>query len=468
MSDETPIENEETSGTNDQSTNKEEQTRPKEEQPSGLDLDAPAESDKKPTKYKGRKALEYRAAECLNCGSPLELTDVYCSYCGQLNTKKSLALTDFIAEFVGSIITYDSRFRYTLRDLLFKPGVITRNYVGGQRLKYANPFRFFLSVSIIYFLLQGILTSITGTNTWFKDNSDQNNKEVNFGPNDNVKFFTKEDLDTLDLDSAIRTQSPELDALLKNKNIPGMSRVDSILKQQNTDLDSIMKSEDLPTFTELDSLNRRYNPFAPNDVKRDSIDYLSEAQLDTLNWTKRSFERFFLYRDFYKLSDIKDPRLAIDSLRHNQTTYNRWVYSKNESIDKIVDDPRGFATYLMNKIPFFVFFFAPIFALFFWLLYIRRKYTYMEHLVFIFHIFSFVFVGMLIALLPDTLLFGDGIIMGIFLLVIGPFYFYKALRNFYQQSRLKTILKFLLLNVFFWIGVNITALIFFAISAAVY
>jgi len=426
-------------------------------------------SEQTPTKYKGRKAAEYRGAECLNCGTPLKLSDVYCSYCGQLNTKKSLALTDFIAEFVGSIITYDSRFRFTLRDLLFKPGVITRNYVGGQRLKYANPFRFFLSVSIIYFLLQGILTSITGTNTWFKENSSSDQTEVNLGPTgDNFKVFTTQGIDTLNIDSIVRTESPELDTLLQNKNIPGMARLDSILKERNPNLDSIMKAEELPTITQLDSINNRYNPFALNNSKRDSIDYITEADLDTLGWTMRSIERFSMYRDFYKLTDIRDPRLALDSLKHEPSTYNRWVYSKNESIDKIIDDPSGFATYLMNKIPFFVFFFAPIFALFFWLIYIRRNYSYMEHLVFIFHIFSFVFVGMLIALLPDTLIFGDGIIMGIFLLLIGPFYFYKALRNFYKQSRIKTILKFLILNVFFWIGVNITALIFFAISAAIY
>lgn len=444
-------------------------TPPKnQETPSKGKEEKPTEASKKPTKYKGRKAIEYRGAECLNCGHPLELSDVYCSYCGQLNTKKNLALTDFIAEFVGSIITYDSRFRFTLRDLMLKPGVITRNYVQGQRLKYANPFRFFLSVSIIYFLLQGILTSITGTNTWFKDNSSDNNKEINFGPSDNAKIFTKEDLDTINLDSILRTQSPELDLMLQNKNIPGMAQLDSVLKQTNPELDSIMQSEDLPTITEIDSLNKRYNPFAPNDAKRDSLDYISEADLDTLGWTMRSVERFMLYRDFYKLTDIKDPYRAMDSLKHSPSTYNRFVYSKNESIDRIIDNPSGFATYLMNKIPFFVFFFAPLYALFFLIFYAGSKKTYMEHLVFIFHIFSFVFVGMLLALLPDTFIFNDGVVMGIFLLLVGPFYFYKALRNFYKQSRFVTILKFIMLNIVFWIGVNITALIFFAISAAIY
>jgi len=96
-----------------------------------------------PEKQTGRKAAKYRGVKCLNCGHPLDLSDVYCSYCGQINSTKKLSLGDFFKEFFSSIVNYDSRLRYTLKDLLFKPGTITKNYVGGQRLKYASPFRFF-------------------------------------------------------------------------------------------------------------------------------------------------------------------------------------------------------------------------------------------------------------------------------------------------------------------------------------
>ena len=123
---------------------------------------------KLPTTQKGRKAYRFRGNECLNCGHPLELSDIYCSYCGQTNTTKSLSLKDFFYEFTGSVLSYDSRFWYTLKDLLFKPGVITKNYVNGQRLKYANPFRFFFSISIIFFLTQGAISSFTGENKFFK------------------------------------------------------------------------------------------------------------------------------------------------------------------------------------------------------------------------------------------------------------------------------------------------------------
>lgn len=91
----------------------------------------------------------------------------------------------------------------------------------------------------------------------------------------------------------------------------------------------------------------------------------------------------------------------------------------------------------------------------------------MEHLVFIFHIFGFVFLGMLLLLLPD-LLIGENILTGIFFMIIGPIYFYKALRNFYKQSRFITIIKFIFLNIFFNISVFIIAALFFAITAAAY
>ena len=96
-----------------------------------------------------------------------------------------------------------------------------------------------------------------------------------------------------------------------------------------------------------------------------------------------------------------------------------------------------------------------------------KKYTYMEHMIFIFHIFSFVFLAGIICMIPDTII-GDGVIFSIVLILIGPFYFYKALRNFYKQNRLITIIKFIFLNWIFWINAGVFALLFFAVTAAMY
>ncbi len=386
-----------------------------------------------PEEHKGRKAIKYRGVECLNCGHPLDLSDVHCSYCGQLNTTKSLSLKDFFGEFILSIITYDSKLRHTLKDLLFKPGVITRNYVKGQRLKYANPFRFYLSVSIIFFIVQGLISSFTGTNNLIDDVNTKDS--IQFGPTgDNFKFY----------------KSPA--------NTPN---VDSIINKTLADV-QVQKNEET-TSIGLDSL-------ILNSMKKDTIqtyDHISEATLDTMSWAEGTFKRFELYMDFYKTTEIKSPTVAFDSLHHENNKLNRWIYQKNMAFIQIEENPTDFVSYILDKTPFFLFFFTPFFALFFSLIYSRKKFNYIEHIIFIFHIFSFIFLVMLIALIPEAIL-GTELITTILFTLIGPFYFYKALRNFYQQNRALTVVKFLFLNVVFSLSASIGGILFFVITAAMY
>ena len=377
-------------------------------------------SSDKLVKQKGRKAVKYRGAECLNCGNPLELTDLYCSYCGQLNTTKQLSLKDFFGEFIGSVLTYDSRLRYTIKDLLFKPGRMTTNYVKGQRLKYANPFRFFLSVSIIYFLAQSLISTITG-------------------------------IPQLNLNGS--KDRTEVDSILNSNNIIFAPNGDPTL-------------EGLAILSDTLVIDKDTIPLNLNKDPKD-FEYISEEDLDTIAWADRTLKRIVLYRTFYKKNEIKNSKQALDSLKHRDNRLNRWLYEKNDAVERVMDDPYGFLNYMMGKIPFFLFFFTPLFAFFFWLIYSKKKYTYIEHMVFIFHIFSFIFLALLILIIPDSFL-GNEILSSILFGLIGPFYFYKALRNFYKQGRLVTIFKFVFLNIVFFISATIAALLFFTISAAIY
>ena len=211
------------------------------------------------------------------------------------------------------------------------------------------------------------------------------------------------------------------------------------------------------------------NDTIPLNLNKDpkGYEYISEEDLDTIAWTERTLTRIMLYRNFYEAHEIKNTKLALDSLKHRDNRLNRWIYEKNDAVERVIDNPYGFLDYMMGKVPFFLFFFTPIFAFFFWLIYSKKDYTYIEHMVFIFHIFSFIFLALLILIIPDSLI-DDAIFSSILFGLIGPFYFYKALRNFYKQGRLVTILKFVFLNIVFAFSATTAALLFFAISAAIY
>lgn len=92
----------------------------------------------------------------------------------------------------------------------------------------------------------------------------------------------------------------------------------------------------------------------------------------------------------------------------------------------------------------------PLFALFLWVLYRRNKNHYfVDHLIFSIHIYCAFFIILFAVKLIN--LFSEQIVNRTFGLVgaITPFvlfyYLYKALKNHFSQSRIKTFLKFLIL-----------------------
>ncbi len=400
-----------------------------------------------------RKHFKYRSNECLNCGQPLDLSDRFCPYCSQLNSTKSLTLGDFISEFFSSIISYDSRLRFTVKDLLFKPGTISKNYIGGKRLKYTNPFRFFLSVSIIYFLIYSIVSFF-----------DPNYAAPLVDFNDNTEEEIDDAINTIEEASAIPNTYIVPGTI--NDTITGTVVNQELLTDLKTQLEDIKK--DAKEDVKKDEATPGFWIMNGDTIYSNTKSYPERiAKLDSANTVSGIAMKFQIFRDFYEDKEIKDPNKALDSLHLEKTRFNKWLYQKNKSFDNIGDSPKDFVNYLLSKVPFFVFFFAPFYALFFWLFYARRKFTYMEHLVFIFHIFSFVFLALIITTIPD-LIFDTEFFTSLIFLIIGPVYFYLALRKFYMQSRTKTAIKFILLNIVFFFSSIIAALVFFAGTAALY
>ncbi len=140
-------------------------------------------------------------------------------------------------------------------------------------------------------------------------------------------------------------------------------------------------------------------------------------------------------------------------------------FSGAKSLIKAKRQPGEYISSLISKLPFTTFFFLPVFAIFIWLIYIRKKYTYTDHLIFSFHNQSLLFILLIISYLIDNV-FGisSG---GLFFLIFG-IYLYKAMRNYYKQGRFKTIVKYLFLNTIFIILATIGVVLLFATSIFTY
>ena len=106
-----------------------------------------------------RKDKKYRGTQCLNCETSLDISEKFCHACGQLNSTKKLTIRDFIEEFFANFYAYDSRLRNSIISIFTKPGVLAREFNEGKRHTYANPFRLFLSVSIILFITFNLTNS---------------------------------------------------------------------------------------------------------------------------------------------------------------------------------------------------------------------------------------------------------------------------------------------------------------------
>jgi hypothetical protein len=91
---------------------------------------------------------------CANCGVPL--SGEYCTACGQRHEPHVHSVGHFFGEAFESITHADSRLWRTLGYLLAKPGRLTRDFFQGYRVRYLPPFRLYLVISLLFFLVAGL------------------------------------------------------------------------------------------------------------------------------------------------------------------------------------------------------------------------------------------------------------------------------------------------------------------------
>ena len=141
--------------------------------------------------------------------------------------------------------------------------------------------------------------------------------------------------------------------------------------------------------------------------------------------------------------------------------------------EKYHDDKKAMWEAILEKFkhlfPQMLFVSLPLFAFLLQLLYVRRKnFFYVNHVVFTIHLYCGTFIIILVALLLDALLKKFGYhnqTIGLLFMLTGFFYWYKSMRNFYEQRRAKTVLKYLLVMFLSIFLMSILFTVFFFFSA---
>ncbi|MDP5053896.1 MAG: DUF3667 domain-containing protein [Congregibacter sp.] len=101
--------------------------------------------------------MESSATHCRNCQSPLD--GQYCASCGQREGRGDLHFADAATEVLGDVFTWDSRIWRTLFSILFRPGFLSAEFNAGRRMRYMPPFRLYIVVSFLMFLVLSLEAS---------------------------------------------------------------------------------------------------------------------------------------------------------------------------------------------------------------------------------------------------------------------------------------------------------------------
>lgn len=208
-------------------------------------------------------------------------------------------------------------------------------------------------------------------------------------------------------------------------------------------------------FVKIDDTNQ------PKISFKDSAEMSQITEVGNFDFTPDEFKDS-IGRDSQVLKIVNyKNRAEYDSLKKIGKTTKKWF--KKLLIDKQFDvqekygkDKKRIATVLREKVisvtPQILFLSLPFFALFLKLLYIRRdKYYYVAHVIFTLHFYIFVYIIILLSRFANRLSdfkYLHWLNVVSFLLAVSPIYYlYKAMTNFYEQSRMKTLLKLFIFSI---------------------
>lgn len=384
---------------------------------------------------------------CLNCKFSLRPEDNYCPNCGQENNTNKIPVRHLIFEVFEDFFHFDAKIWNTIKASFSKPGRITIDYLEGKRARYIPPVKFYVFVSFIFFLLLGKLSDHTidsgGKSIISMSESDDITLNELQG---NKKIRHSKDTNDIRLIEFKYTSKDSLKKKLKKLAVSP----DSILKK-------VLEDEDIDTSIVTRKRLREALALIPNNI----------PALDTVKPTynvynvefsnKEEYEQF--KRDIHNYTD-KQVDSVLVSRKEKPSWFNRQMVKKMSKYDfKDKDDIKEITHAIIKSISFTMFIMMPLTAILLLLLFYRKKYYY-EHLIFSIHIHTIFFIIFSVILTIQIFIsdkFG-GKLWG-WAMLACLIYLISSLKNNYSQSWGKTIAKFLLMSIpYFLISFTLTIL----------
>src|SRR6476620_2042298 len=96
----------------------------------------------------GHRVARLGDGNCRNCGAAL--AGAYCHACGQ-SAHLHRSLLHLVEEVLHGVLHFDAKGWRTLPLLVARPGLLTRRYIDGQRMRYVSPLALFLFAVFLMF-----------------------------------------------------------------------------------------------------------------------------------------------------------------------------------------------------------------------------------------------------------------------------------------------------------------------------
>lgn len=414
--------------------------------------------------------------ECPNCETPLN--GQYCWQCGQRSRVRLITLGELLRDALGDLFELDSRLWRSVFPLLFRPGKLTHDYLEGRRARYMPPFRMYLVISILFFLIWNMTTGGFNVNL---DEDDLAGIDVATDAL-NERLARLEQRQADDPDPERQQQIEILRETLDRLTEPQLDENGEPEFRMSGGINIDFSSDDEASDDEgLD--NETLDAISGASPEVEAVESESNATAESATTTETMATETAI---------SESATAANEEAASNRRTRRNWQCDEIEFEDAVPilskllgrealveacekmerDSGASFLKALFDNLPAMMFLFLPLLALAIKALYLGSGRYYVEHLLFTvhYHAFFFLIVSLTVLVhtfqgamhLPDWVV---GIFTAVVVLYIQPVYLYKALRRVYHQGHIVTTLKWFVLSIAYLVALVLTIVVGMAITA---